>query len=76
MKINDLESAMRSAEGVNDVVLKNVIARENATPLASGTYLVINNQFVGRLWPTVSGYMVTEDTAGSTIYDTLTFIPE
>lgn len=76
MKVNDLESAMRNAEGVNDVVLTNVVARENATPLASGTFLVINNQFVGRLWPTVSGYIVTETTTGSTIYDTLTFIPE
>jgi hypothetical protein len=76
MKINDLEMAMRQAEGVNDVVLKNVVARANGTALVNGTYLVINNQFVGRLWPTISGYMVTETTSGSTINDTINYIAE
>jgi hypothetical protein len=76
MKINDLEMAMRQADGVNDVVLKNVIARANGTSLINGTYLVINNQFVGRIWPTISGYMVTETTSGSTINDTINYIAE
>jgi hypothetical protein len=75
-KVNDLEVAIRNTEGVNDCVLKNVIARADGTTLANGTYLVINNQFVGRVWPTVAGYMVTETTSGSTINDTLTFIAE
>jgi hypothetical protein len=75
-KVNDLEVAIRNTEGVNDCVLKNVIARADGTPLSGGTYLVINNQFVGRVWPTVAGYIVTETTSGSTINDTLTFIAE
>lgn len=76
MRINDLEAAMRGALGVNDVVLRNVKARANGTTLANATYLVLNSQFIGRLWSTVSGYIVGETTPGSTFADTLNFIPE
>lgn len=76
MKLTDLEAAIRNTEGVNDVIFTNVIAREDATPLANGTYLVTGNQYVGRIWPTVSGYIVGETTSGSTLADTLNFIAE
>jgi len=76
LKVNDLELIMRGVIGVNDVVLKNVKARENGTALASATYLVNNNQYVGRLWNTVAGYIIPETTAGSTLTDTLNFIAE
>jgi len=76
MRINDLEAEIRAVTGVNDCVLRNVRARANGTSLSAATYLVNNNQFIGRLWNTVSGYMVGETTTGNALSDTLNFIPE
>lgn len=76
MKISDLEEAIRSVEGVNDVVLVNVKARDNGTAFASGNYLVQAQQTIGRLWPTIAGYMIAETTSGQTLADSLTFIAE
>lgn len=76
MRISSLEFAIRSVVGVTDVLLQNVSARAYNTAFGSGTYLVLNNQVISRLWPTVSGYMVPETTSGNTPADTLQFIPE
>jgi len=76
LKINDLDIVIRNVIGVNDVVLTNVKARENGVTLANATYLVNNNQYVGRIWNTVAGYIVPETTSGSTLSDTLNFIAE
>jgi hypothetical protein len=76
VKMLDLEIAIRNTEGVNDVVFNNVRARKDADPLASATYLIQANELIARLWPTISGYIVGETTAGNTLADTLTFIPE
>lgn len=76
MKISDLEESITSVEGVNDVVLVNVKARANATAFASGSFLVQNQQTIGRLWSTVAGYMVGETESGNTLANSLTFIAE
>jgi hypothetical protein len=76
VKVLDLERAIRAVEGVNDVLLVDVKARANATALASAGFLVQNNQVIGRLWNTVSGYIVGETTASNTLSDTLNFIAE
>jgi hypothetical protein len=76
MKISDLEESIRSVEGVNDIVLVNVKARDNSTALASASYLVQAQQVIGRLWSTIAGYMVSETTSGNTLSDSLTFIAE
>lgn len=76
MKISDLEEAITSVEGVNDVVLVNVKARSNATAFASGAFLVQDQQTIGRLWSTIAGYMVGETDSGNTLADSLTFIAE
>lgn len=76
MKISDLEEAITSVEGVNDVVLVNVKARSNSTAFASGSFLVQNQQTIGRLWSTVAGYMVGETDSGNTLADSLTFVAE
>lgn len=76
MKISDVELAIRSVVGVTDVILENVKARASLTPLVGATDLVLANATIGRLWPTQAGYIIQEDTAGSTFSDTLTFIPE
>lgn len=76
MKITDLEDAITGVEGVTDVVLVNVRARANGTAFADGSYLVQNQQTIGRLWATIAGYIVGETTSGSTLNDSLTFIAE
>jgi len=76
MKVTDLESSIRNVEGVNDVVLIDTRARANSTPFASGSYLVQNQQVIGRLWNTVAGYIVPETTTGNTLADSLIFIAE
>lgn len=76
MKISDLEEAITSVEGVNDVLLVNVKARADGTAFASGSFLVQNQQTIGRLWSTVAGYMVGETESGNTLADSLTFIAE
>jgi hypothetical protein len=76
VKITDLEDAITKVEGVTDVVLVNVRARGNSTAFASGSFLVQNQQTIGRLWSTLAGYIVGETTSGSTLNDSLTFIAE
>jgi hypothetical protein len=71
-----MKMAIRAVSGVNDVFFKNVSARSNGTAFGSGTALVINNTLASRYWPTLSGYAVTEDTAGETPADKLNFISE
>jgi hypothetical protein len=74
MSISNLEVAIKAVAGVKDVVLNNVIARNDSTALSSGTYLVQSAKTVSRLWQTQAGYIVSETTTGSTLADTLNFI--
>jgi hypothetical protein len=74
LKVSDIELAIRNVIGVNDVLLKNVKMRSDATPFANGTFLIQNNTVISRLSPTVSGYVVGETTTGNTFTDKLTFI--
>lgn len=76
VRVSDIEATIRSVAGVTDVLLQNIYARANSTLPADATYLVLNNQVIGRLWPTIAGYIIAEDTSGSTFADTLQFIPE
>lgn len=76
MKLSDLENAIKAVQGVNDVVFVNVKARDNGTALASASFLVQSQQIIGRLWSTIAGYMIVEDTAGQDPANTLTFIAE
>lgn len=76
MKITDLEDAITGVEGVNDVVLVNVRARANGTAFGDGSFLVQNQQTIGRLWATIAGYIVGETTSGNTLNDSITFIAE
>jgi hypothetical protein len=76
VKISDLEKAIKAVDGVNDVVLKNVRARKGSDAFAGGSDLVLNNAEISRLWNTVAGYIIDEQTAGKTLADSLTFIAE
>jgi hypothetical protein len=76
MRISSLELAIRNVTGVTDVLLQNVSARAYNTAFGGIPNMILNNQVISRLWPTVSGYMIPETTAGNTPADTLQFIPE
>jgi hypothetical protein len=75
IKISELETAILNVDGVDDVILQDVRARDNATAFPGGTSLVIGNTLASRFWPTLAGYAISEDTAGNTLADSLTFIP-
>lgn len=76
VKVSDIENIIRAVPGVVDCVLNNVQARADTTPLSSAGYLVQNNTWLSRLWPTVAGYIIQETTTGFTFADTLTFIAQ
>ncbi|MBC7383024.1 MAG: hypothetical protein H7296_08525 [Bacteroidia bacterium] len=67
LKLSDLEVKIRSVVGVNDVLLKNVKMRSDATPFVSGTFLVQNNAVISRLFPTVAGYVILENSVSNNI---------
>jgi hypothetical protein len=74
LKVSDIELAIRNVVGVNDVLLRNVKMRSDAIAFANGTFLVQNNTVISRIFPTVSGYVVSETTTGQTLTDKLIFI--
>jgi len=74
LKVSDIEFAIRNVVGVNDVLLKNVKMRSDATAFVDGTFLVQNNTVISRIFPTISGYVVEETTVGQTFADKLTYI--
>jgi len=76
MKVSDIEATIRAVPGVNDCVIKNMIARADGTAFSSGTYLVQSNQLISRIWPTIAGYIVEETTSGETFADSLNFIAQ
>lgn len=76
IKVSELEEAILAVDGVNDVILQNVIARADGTPFGTGTALVASQALASRLWPTLAGYAISEDTAGQTLADSLTFVSQ
>jgi hypothetical protein len=76
VKISDLEKAIKAVDGVNDVIFKNIRARKGSDLFAAGSDLVLNNQEISRLWNTAAGYVVSEQTTGQTLVDSLNFIAE
>lgn len=74
LKISDLELAIRNITGVNDLLIKDIKVRPSTTTFADGTYLIQNKTTISRLFPTISGYIVQEDTTGQTFANSLNFI--
>jgi hypothetical protein len=64
--ISAIEDAIQAVAGVTDVVISKVIARPASLAYGLGTILTRN-------WPTVAGYIISEDTATHTLTDTLIF---
>lgn len=74
--LTDLERSIRNVEGVNDVVLNSVFARDDSTIFVNATRLINNRLELQRLWQTKAGYIIGETEPGNTLADTLTFIAQ
>ncbi len=74
LKVSDIELAIRQIVGVSDVVLNNVSVRTDTQTISEGAKLVQNNTIISRLYPTQAGYIIDEQTFGSTLANSLTFI--
>lgn len=76
IKISDLEETIRDIAGVNDVVLKNVRGRADSDAFTSGIDLVLGTAVIQRQWSTIAGYVISEQTSGKSLADSLNFIVE
>jgi len=74
LQISDLEFAIRNTTGVNDVLINNVKVRANSMTFVDGIYLIQSKTTISRLFPTISGYVIGEDTTGYTLSDSLNFV--
>jgi hypothetical protein len=66
-----LVDAIQAVPGVSRVTLTDIKARAQATALASATDIDVQG-----FYSTVSGYLISEDTASNTLTDTITMVPE
>ena len=75
VRISELEDSIQAVPGVTDVKLKTIKARPNTTVLASAItiYDVITTPTNARIWDTVSGWIISEDTVSNTLADTITY---
>lgn len=73
VKVIDIEKTIRNVEGVDDVILKNVRARNYSQVFPIGTLLINNFTLVKSFYETLSGYIVEETTAGQDFSTKLTF---
>lgn len=76
LKVSDIERAIRNIEGVNDVVLTEVYARDYNLPYANAIKLVTGSDVQTRQWLPVAGYCSPENETGHTLNDTITVIAE
>jgi len=72
----DIERTIRNVEGVNDVVISQLSARQDGQAVGAGTDLIIGNDLIVRRYQAGAGYIVQETTTNYTFADTLNFIPE
>lgn len=76
LKVSDLEVTIRNIEGVNDVVLDYVKARNYDLDFASGIWLVNDGDVVARQWLPVAGYVIEETTTDQGFANTISMIAE
>lgn len=74
VKMSDIQAAIISTSGVNDVTFDFIYARANATSFAAAYKIYdLSLSLDNRVWNTVSGTIVEETTGGETFDDTITF---
>jgi hypothetical protein len=69
--ISKLRDAIEAVEGVSRVVFTDIKAREATVALGSATTIDLQGYYT-----TVAGYLISEDTGGSTLNDTITMTEE
>ena len=73
--VSDIEDAIQSVAGVQDVKLISIKARQDAVVFASASTIYgLASSTNLRKWDTVSGYIVEETTGGETFADKITYI--
>jgi len=66
-----LTDAIQAVTGVTRVVYTDITARDDGTPFGSATTIDFQGSY-----QTVAGYLISEDTPGSTLDDSITMEPE
>lgn len=69
--INKLRDVIEAVEGVSRVVITEIKARPEVTPLGSAVTVDIQGKYT-----TAAGYLIAEDETGNTLDDTITMIEE
>lgn len=73
--VSDIESIIKNVDGVKDVVVKKVYARESSAAFGDSTKVMDLSLGVNiASYQLYAGYGIEEDTAGYTLNDSLTFI--
>ena len=77
VRISELEDSIQAVAGVTDVKLNTIKARPNTDPFASAIVIYdVTSATMGtnaRIWDTVSGWIIEEDTVGETFADSITY---
>jgi hypothetical protein len=69
----DIERTIRAVEGVNDVVISQLSARQDSQPAGSGVNIIQGNDLLVRRYQAHAGYIILETPSPQTL---LFFIPE
>ncbi len=77
VRVSDIEKTVLNVPGVIDINIAVIKARADATVFGSATVIYdLSNSINGRLWNTVTGYILAETTSGKTLADTITYTPQ
>jgi hypothetical protein len=67
--VTDLEVAIKNVEGVTDCVFINMRGRDNLTAFPGGSDLRIDTAVIDRVYNSIAGYIVREDTTDNSLTD-------
>jgi len=67
--MNQIVTIVEALSGVTNFQISNVVGREWDVPIASGVNVPINGTY-----QTVAGYVISEDTLGATLVNTITMV--
>lgn len=77
VRISELEDSIQAVAGVTDVKLNTIKARPNTDLFASAIVIYdVTSATMGtnaRVWDTISGWIIEEDTVGETFADSITY---
>lgn len=74
--MSEIETLIKSVQGVNDVKFERVSLRYDTQALFGGIDLTLASTVINRKYVMGAGYAIQENTTGATFADTLTFTAE